>query len=302
MKILSTISLWIFGVVVSAILIAGLLFYQNKQNNQALSNQDIQNKVANELISIPLGITLDMKEISKHNREADCWLLISDKVYDITSFFGSHPGGNGAMAATCGTDATSAYNSKDPYASTSVGGNNHSSKAKSMLDQYFVGNYNQKFTSKINNGTNPLPSGAGTTVPAPSTIVLNPTIIPKPKPVIASNITLTLAELSKHNRQSDCWLLINNKIYDITSFFGSHPGGNGTMSATCGTDATNAYSTKDPNASTSGGGSAHSSRAVSLLANYYIGSLNQNVTTNTIQTVKTTPDTNNNGIDGEDDD
>ena len=61
----------------------------------------------------------------------------------------------------------------------------------------------------------------------------------------------------------------------ITSYFGLHPGGSSVMSATCGTDATNAYMTKDPYATSSGTRSAHSSNAVNLLNNYYIGDLNQ---------------------------
>jgi hypothetical protein len=54
------------------------------------------------------------------------------------------------------------------------------------------------------------------------------------------------------------------------------------MSATCGTDSTDAYMTKDPNATTSGNRSAHSSNAVSLLANYFIGNLNQIIGEQTI--------------------
>lgn len=92
-----------------------------------------------------------------------------------------------------------------------------------------------------------------------------------------SGVTLNIAEIAKHNKQTDCWMLINGKVYNITSYFGSHPGGNATMSATCGTDATSAYMTKDPNATTSGNRRAHSSRAVNLLSNYYIGDLNQTI-------------------------
>jgi cytochrome b involved in lipid metabolism len=84
-----------------------------------------------------------MAEISKHNNSSDCWMLISGKVYDITNFFGSHPGGNRVMAKTCGTNATDAYLTKDPNAKSASGGRNHSSNARSMLTDYYIGNLNQ---------------------------------------------------------------------------------------------------------------------------------------------------------------
>ncbi|NVN97063.1 cytochrome b5 domain-containing protein, partial [Candidatus Nomurabacteria bacterium] len=86
---------------------------------------------------------LNATEIAKHNNSSDCFLLISGKVYNITSFFGSHPGGNATMAATCGTDATAAYYTKDPYATSTSGGRGHSSNAQSMLASYYVGDLNQ---------------------------------------------------------------------------------------------------------------------------------------------------------------
>jgi cytochrome b involved in lipid metabolism len=88
---------------------------------------------------------------------------------------------------------------------------------------------------------------------------------------------LDITEIAKHNKSSDCWYLISGKVYNITSFFGSHPGGDRAMAPSCGKDATAAYKTKDPYATSSSGRSAHSSNAVSMLANYYIGDLNQTI-------------------------
>lgn len=163
MKKLSTISIFIFAVVVIAILVAGLLFYQNKKDNQATNKIQNTNNVVDTQTTTknttPTKNTtttkttnqnanttnttkvLNMAEVSKHNSQSDCWLVISGKVYDITSYFGRHPGGNGTMLATCGTDATAAYNTKDPNATSSnYFSNGHSSRAESMLANYFVGN------------------------------------------------------------------------------------------------------------------------------------------------------------------
>lgn len=145
MKNLSTISLFIFWVVVTAILTSGLVFYQNNKGNQVAGNQagsPSQDKI-NQLTASGKSIVLNSIEIAKHNRASDCWFIISDKVYNITSFFGSHPGGNAAMEVTCGTDATAAYATRDPYAKTSGTKVNHSKSAQGMLTDYYLGALNQ---------------------------------------------------------------------------------------------------------------------------------------------------------------
>ena len=35
----------------------------------------------------------------------------------------------------------------------------------------------------------------------------------------------TPAEVSKHCFQHDCWVIIDNKVYDVTSYVPRHPGG-----------------------------------------------------------------------------
>lgn len=296
MKNLSTISLFIFGVVVTSIMTAGLVFYQNgKDSNKVAGTQTgslVKNTVS-QLTASGKTLTLNMSEISKHNKSSDCWLLISGKVYDITGYFGSHPGGNGTMSATCGKDATDAYMTKDPYANTTSGGSNHSSRARSLLNDYYIGDFNSKIGAQNNKTTTTSNSSSNTSQSSntqnTNQIKNNTTVTIPP-----TNVTLSLSEIAKHNKQSDCWLLINSKVYNITSYFGSHPGGNSTMSATCGKDATAAYMTKDPYASTSGRSSAHSGGAQGLLANYFIGNLNQTVgSQNVTQTNSVVPPTTN---------
>lgn len=80
-----------------------------------------------------------------------------------------------------------------------------------------------------------------------------------------TTLLLNLAEVSKHNTISDCWFIFENNVYDITSYFGSHPGGDQTMISSCGTDATVAYNTKG------GRGKGHSVNADQDLEKYLLG-------------------------------
>jgi cytochrome b involved in lipid metabolism len=173
------------------------------------------------------------------------------------------------MAATCGTDATAAYMTKDPNATNTTSGQDHSTNAKNMLKDYYLGALNETIGSTASKTANTTKNTTNT-----NTKVSN---VSKTSLVPASSITLDMTEIAKHNKSSDCFLLISGKVYNITSFFGSHPGGNAVMATTCGTDATAAYMTKDPNATSSGSRSAHSSGATSMLASYYIGNFNQTI-------------------------
>ena len=50
-------------------------------------------------------------EISKHRTQESCWIVIHDKVYDVTSFLPSHPGGANILLRASGRDATEDYES-----------------------------------------------------------------------------------------------------------------------------------------------------------------------------------------------
>ena len=36
---------------------------------------------------------------------------------------------------------------------------------------------------------------------------------------------LSVEEISKHNSQDDCWVVVDGKVWDITDFAPEHPGG-----------------------------------------------------------------------------
>lgn len=47
-----------------------------------------------------------------------------------------------------------------------------------------------------------------------------------------------MEEVKTHNKAEDCWIAVNSKVYDVTSFLGDHPGGKEILLKQGGTDAT----------------------------------------------------------------
>lgn len=54
----------------------------------------------------------------------------------------------------------------------------------------------------------------------------------------------TLAQVAQHKTEEDCWTAINGMVYDVTAFFGKHPGGDKNLFRVCGIDATEAFERK----------------------------------------------------------
>lgn len=79
----------------------------------------------------------------------------------------------------------------------------------------------------------------------------------------------SLDQVSQHDNVSDCWLILNEKVYDVTNFIAdkSHPGGTSILEG-CGTDATEIFETRPMGSQT-----PHSERARALLSNFYIGDI-----------------------------
>lgn len=69
-----------------------------------------------------------LSEVSEHWSPNDCWVVVFDRVYDITTFIDSHPGGQYIMLEYAGRDATIAFR-----------GSRHGPDAYDMLDQYLIG-------------------------------------------------------------------------------------------------------------------------------------------------------------------
>lgn len=69
-----------------------------------------------------------LNEVSYHDMYDDCWIILYDRVYDITRFLQEHPGGEDVLMENAGRDATISFRS--------VG---HSRGALNALEEYLIG-------------------------------------------------------------------------------------------------------------------------------------------------------------------
>lgn len=84
---------------------------------------------------------------------------------------------------------------------------------------------------------------------------------PKVKNMDAGPTNYTMTEVSKHDTSDDCWLVISQRVYNVTDYIPRHPGGRRAITKRCGTEVTSIFTR------------IHSNRAWDLLANYKIGNL-----------------------------
>jgi len=89
------------------------------------------------------------------------------------------------------------------------------------------------------------------------------------KVVDAKKKSYSMDEVVKHNNASDCWMAVNGKVYDATSFVGNHPGGPAILKG-CGTDATKLFEERPTNNK-----GPHPEQAREQLAKLYIGELSK---------------------------
>jgi cytochrome b involved in lipid metabolism len=246
----------------TAVLVAGLVFYQNS-NTLAVTTPSAVTSAPSAAGS-PV-VTLTSEEIAKHNKSTDCWLIINQNVYDVTTYMNQHPGNAGTILPYCGQDGTVAFDTKGRPS-----GDTHSSYANSLLADYLLGAIGQTISgSTTNSATATLPSTVKTSVPSDQAI------------------TLTVQEIAQHNSNSDCWLIINQNVYNVTTYLNQHPGNASTILPYCGQEATTAFDTKGR-----ANGQPHSGSAASLLSAFMIGTVGQSVSPSAVNPSVTVPSRN----------
>lgn len=79
-----------------------------------------------------------LEEIRKHNHSKSTWVVLHQKVYDLTKFLEEHPGGEEVLREQAGGDATEDFED--------VG---HSSDAREMSKTFIIGELHPDDRGKI---------------------------------------------------------------------------------------------------------------------------------------------------------
>lgn len=76
-----------------------------------------------------------LEDVAAHATETDCWTVVNDTVYDITSLIATHPTPNVTLG--CGIDGTGLFVGTDPE------GKDHSEEAQAKMVEYEIGEFAQ---------------------------------------------------------------------------------------------------------------------------------------------------------------
>ena len=81
-------------------------------------------------------------------------------------------------------------------------------------------------------------------------------------------MTYTLEDVAPHSKAEDCWIVIEDNVYDMTPYIKKqiHPGGAAILFG-CGKDATAVFNLRPKDQK------AHSQKARDILKNYFLGAL-----------------------------
>merc|ERR1719162_1725566 len=148
------------------------------------------------------GYTL--QDISKHVTKQDCWVVVNGEVLDVTSFLGDHPGGELAILTFAGKDASEEFNMIHP--------------------PDVIPKYAPDAVIGVIGGGGDGGGGGGAVLNLP--------------PGMSA---YSLADVAKHTTKTDCWVVVNGEVLDVTSFLGDHPGGELAILTFAGKDATEEF-------------------------------------------------------------
>ena len=167
------------------------------------SNQEQVDSKPNGDTSNSAGTSgITLSEVAKHNTAEDCWVVIESSVYQLDGYISQHPGGKSVLISLCGKDATQAFS------------NQHARQAlpNEQLAKLLVG---------------PLVTSQGSPDNSSTEVVTG---------------AYTAEQVAAHSKASDCWTVIEKKVYDLSGYAQDHPGGASNIAALCGKDATAAFS------------------------------------------------------------
>ncbi|KAL8486840.1 hypothetical protein ACS0TY_023045 [Phlomoides rotata] len=81
----------------------------------------------------------------------------------------------------------------------------------------------------------------------------------------AESKIFTYSDVSAHNNPQDCWVIINGKVYNVTSYLNEHPGGDDVLLGQAGKDGSEEFEDV-----------GHGSAARLMLDEFYVGEIDPN--------------------------
>jgi len=94
--------------------------------------------------------------------------------------------------------------------------------------------------------------------------VSTPTATPSPTPS-PTKVGYTMDQVKANSTSASCWTVIDNYVYNLTSWISSHPGGAGAIRSLCGVDGTASFKAQH----------ANQSNPASRLNSYLLGPLSK---------------------------
>jgi cytochrome b involved in lipid metabolism len=102
--------------IVAVILVSGGGYYFYEKNDDSGEYEYEESNYQNQDNSTSVAPTnlakYSISEVETHKDKSSCWSVINGNVYDLTSMFGKHKGGDDNILKICGKDGTSAFSGK----------------------------------------------------------------------------------------------------------------------------------------------------------------------------------------------
>lgn len=92
-------------------------------------------ETATDPLEVPRVITYE--DVAKHNHTGSTWVVLFEKVYDLTPFVSMHPGGEAPIIEAAGTNATKEFKLA-----------RHPQSAFETLKKYYIGEIDKKAKDK----------------------------------------------------------------------------------------------------------------------------------------------------------
>ncbi|TQV96825.1 mitochondrial cytochrome b2 [Cordyceps javanica] len=124
--------------------------------------------------------------VARHNTPDSCWVILYGKVYDVTSFLGSHPGGSRIILSLAGQDATEDYDPVHPPGTLE----------ENLSPEAVLGTVSAESLEKLNAASQPSPSPPAAAAPVPAA-ASTPAAKSEPEPLLPVQALLNLDDIEK---------------------------------------------------------------------------------------------------------